>query len=192
LKVFSFVAPLLVSRDSRYERIDHLDDTCSFDFNSPKSRIAPDPGGVQYARALERARNEYCPGLADFHLGGPNCEALGELLALCRESNIPTAIVLMPEGPLFRSWYRPEDWTAIENYLGEISRNYRTPVINCRTWIAEQDFLDSHHLRPNGAAKFTRRLGSEAILPLLNNGPLDDYDVAVPGNLAGHKDNPLR
>lgn len=196
LKILSSVAPLLISRESRYEGIDHLDDTCSFDLDSPRSRVAPDPGGVQYARALERAHDEYYPGLANFHLGGRNCEALGELLTLCRESNVSTALVLMPEGPLFRSWYRPEDWTAIENYLGEIGRAYRTPVINCRTWIAEEDFLDSHHLRRQGAAEFTRHLGIDGIQPQLNNGfskgPLDVYDAIVPDKLTGHADKPLR
>jgi len=191
LKIFSCVAPLLISRQSRYEGIDHLDDTCSFDYDWAKSHVGRDPDGEKYAAALERARSAYGPILADFRLGEPHCEALNELLTLCRESNIATALVMMPEGPEFRSWYRPDDWSMLENYLGTISRTYRMPLINCRTWIAENDFLDSHHLRIDGAAEFTRRLGTEAILPMLRDWPMDGYD-GTSGRMAGQRDDPLR
>jgi hypothetical protein len=33
--------------------------------------------------------------------------------------------------------------------------------------MAEDDFIDSHHLLTAGASRFTQRFGKEALLPLL-------------------------
>jgi hypothetical protein len=189
LKIFNCLWPLPRSH-AQYEGLAGLDDSCSHDVTPAQIRQKLEPGRVQVA--LEYARKEYSEKLATFRLGGPNCEALCELLALCRQLNIPTALVLMPEGDLFRSWYPPTAWNAIQNYLDEISRIYRTPVINCRNWIPAEDFGDSHHLQLKGADEFTRRLGQEAILPLLNNESIDRYNGELPGRLAGREGNAPR
>jgi hypothetical protein len=112
-------------------------------------------------RARLRARKEYQPYLRGFRLGGPACQALRDLLTLGRRENIRTVLLMMPEGPLFRSWYPPEAWPQIQAYLDELTREFGTPVINARAWLAEELFKDSHHLRPEGAEVFTRRIGGE-------------------------------
>src|SRR5262245_25280308 len=57
------------------------------------------------AKALAQAQKEYENWLPAMDLGGPGCDALRDLLAECRAEGVPAALVLMPEGPLFRSWY---------------------------------------------------------------------------------------
>jgi hypothetical protein len=104
--------------------------------------------------------------LKDFHLGGPPCRALRDTLDLCRRERIPVALVLMPEGSEFQRWYQPADWKCIRQFLADLSCEYEAPIIDARDWIAEEDFLDSHHMLASGAAKFTDRLGRE-ILPIL-------------------------
>jgi hypothetical protein len=136
-------------------------------------RLAPDPLLDSMPRQTrdsgrDFARSGYTPVLRDFHLGGRNCEALRELLASCRQAGVPTALVLMPEGPDFRSWYPPEVWRQIQNWLEQVGREEGTTLINAREWIEEDDFFDSHHLLPRGADKFTERLGREYIQPLLS------------------------
>ena len=116
---------------------------------------------------LERTHAEYAYYLEDFHLGGPTADALREMLEVCRQEGIPAALVLMPEGSDFRSWYPRDAWQQIAAYLEDLSRQYDTPIINCRQWIADGEFSDSHHLLFSGAVQFTRRLGRDAILPLL-------------------------
>jgi hypothetical protein len=128
---------------------------------------APLPVPRLRAAALENARREYAGGLAAFHLGGPSCQALREQLEVCRQENISAALVLLPEGTDFRSWYKPADWAEIERFLGELSREYGAPVVNAREWIADEDFSDSHHLLASGAEKFTQRLGREVLPALL-------------------------
>ena len=65
-------------------------------------------------------------------------------------------------------------------------------MINCRTWIPAEDFIDSHHLQLKGADEFTRRLGQEAILPMLKNESIDRYNGELPGGLAGTEGNAPR
>jgi len=127
--------------------------------------------------ALENARREYAGGLANFHLGGPSCQALREQLEVCRQENIPAALVLLPEGTDFRSWYKPADWKEIERFLTELSREFGAPLVNAREWIADEDFSDSHHLLASGAEKFTQRLGRE-VLPALLADTLKTRGVA--------------
>jgi hypothetical protein len=119
------------------------------------------------AAALEHARREYVAGLEIFHLGGLSCQALREQLEICRQEGIAAALVLMPEGSDFHSWYRPADWAEIERFLTELSREFGAPIVNAREWIADEGFSDSHHLLKAGAEKFTQRLGREVLPALL-------------------------
>ena len=80
------------------------------------------------------------------------------------------ALVLMPEGPAFRSWYSPEALRDAKNWVEQLGRDNDAPVIDAREWLAkEEDFTDSVHLVWDGANRFTDRLGQEIIIPLLRN-----------------------
>jgi hypothetical protein len=94
-------------------------------------------------------------------------QAWRDLLGLCRREGIPTALVVMPEGPVFRSWYPPRTWALVREFLDDLGREYRVGVIDARDWMAEEDFIDSHHLLPQAAELFSARLGHEALAPLL-------------------------
>jgi hypothetical protein len=117
--------------------------------------------------ALRAAREDYHNYLSDFQVGEAGAGAIREQLEVCRQEGIPVALVLMPEGTEFRSWYQPADWQAIEFFLTHVCREFDVPLINAREWLPDEDFVDSHHLLPSGAERFTDRLGREAILPLL-------------------------
>jgi hypothetical protein len=130
--------------------------------------LAPLYRAEQRPRALAVAEREYQLYLNGFRLGGPAPRALEELLRTCRREGIPTALVLMPEGPAFRSWYRGQSWPQIREYLDGVSRRTATPLFSAREWLDEDAFLDSHHMLPQGSARFTERLGREVIGPLLS------------------------
>jgi hypothetical protein len=117
--------------------------------------------------ALEQARREYAGPLANFHLGGPSCDALRELLALCRHEGIPVALLWMPEAAVFRGWYPPAAQKQIDAYLAELD----VPLIDARHWLADEEFADGHHLLPHGVEVFSDRLGREALPPLLRRLP---------------------
>src|SRR5262249_35831439 len=103
-----------------------------------------------------------------FRVGGPPCQSLRELLELSRREGIDAALVLMPEGTEFRSWYPSGAWASVQSFLTDLSREYAAPIINAREWVPDTDFLDSHHLLPRGANTFTTRLGREGLAPLLD------------------------
>jgi hypothetical protein len=129
--------------------------------------LATNPTRQERDKMLDFARAGYRPVFRDFPIGGRNCDALRELLASCRQAGVPAALVLMPEGPAFRSWCPPETWRQIQEWVEQTGREAGAAVVNAREWMDEDDFLDSYHLLPNGADKFTDRLGREAIVPLL-------------------------
>jgi hypothetical protein len=114
----------------------------------------------------------YYPVLHDYHLGNSFCSMLRVLLDRCHAEGIPTALVRMPESPSFRRYYGPTAEDQINAFLKDLTAAHGNPIINARTWVEdEQAFIDGHHLLPNGATEFSKRLGREAVLPLLRNLP---------------------
>jgi hypothetical protein len=159
--ILSCLAPAWLPYQYRRDWFRNIDDSGWVD--SPLRDLSPERRRL----AVEHARLDYAPILEHFQLGGPACQALRDLLALCRQEDIRTALLLMPEGTEFRSWYPPRTRLAIEAFLQGLSGKFNAPVIDAREWIADDDFSDSHHLQPEGAAKFTERLGRTTLLPLL-------------------------
>jgi hypothetical protein len=126
---------------------------------TPTMVADPSPEGVR--QAVELARRQYHGYLSSFRLSEPTCRAQRELLDICHREGIPVALVLMPEGSLFRSWYPPSTWKQIQSFLDELHMNYGVPVINAREWIADEYFSDTHHLLIEGSTLYTARLGKE-------------------------------
>jgi hypothetical protein len=122
-------------------------------------------------RALELSRSIYAGILSHFRLGGTNCEALRDLLAECRRDAVPVALLLMPEGATFRSWYAPGVIEEVRAWLDELRAEFGVTVLDAREWMEEDDFEDSHHLTRDGARRFSQRLGAEHLLPLLRSLP---------------------
>lgn len=114
--------------------------------------------------ALAKARREYELGLQSFR-PGPGYEHLRELLTACREDGIPAALFVMPEGPVFRSWYGPGAWQAVQKCLDELAADFGVPVLNTREWVGEDGFTDSHHLNFTGATRYTERFSAEKLAP---------------------------
>jgi hypothetical protein len=115
------------------------------------------PPESQRQQGIESARKEYEEVLRELRFDTAPVDALRELLALARQEKIAVKLILMPEGAIFRSWYPPE----VEARLQELLRSLNTPLIDARSWVAEEDFLDSHHLLKSGATLFSERLGKE-------------------------------
>jgi hypothetical protein len=120
----------------------------------------------QRQRALKRACDDHGPALQDFRLCATSSRVLQEMLDVSRREGIRAALLVMPEGPIYRGLYSPATWTTVDEYLHMISDQFHVPLINAREWLAEDDFWDSHHMTREGAMRFSARL-SEDILPLL-------------------------
>jgi hypothetical protein len=125
----------------------------------------PDPDA--YQRNVESTRACFAPCFEQFRLSEDACQSLRELLTLCRQERMATALVLMPEGQPFRALYSAEAWSEIAACLTSLSREFDAPLLNARDWIADDQFSDSHHLLRTGAQQFTERLGREHLGPML-------------------------
>jgi hypothetical protein len=163
LAIVSRVAPSLLSWRERQDGFRNLD--ASGWGEPPVPLLTPENRRV----ALEQARHEYARNLASYQLGGPSCDALRDLLSLCRHEGIPVALVWMPESTTFRSWYPPPAQAQITAFLAEVSGGYGAPLVDAREWVADDDFIDGHHLLPHGSVTFSERLSREALVPLLRD-----------------------
>jgi hypothetical protein len=96
--------------------------------------------------------------------------ALEALLARLGKARVPTALLITPEGPTFRSYYpagRQAEWRA---HLRELAGRQKCSLIDAWDWYdSEGPFNDSHHLDIEGAKAFSERLGREAFAPLLKD-----------------------
>jgi hypothetical protein len=123
-------------------------------------------------KGIEQVRKDYSSGLANLHIGTTSDRAIRDLIALCRSEGIRIAFYLMPESPSFRTWYSPATRATVAAYRDTLTRDLGVPVFDATTDFGETDFADGHHLLRHGAARFTRRLFAECILPWcgLRNG----------------------
>ncbi len=134
----------------------------------------PAPDAAEIARRTAVVRANYQASLQRFRVHESSRQAMRELLELCRERNIPVALLLTPESSDFRSWYPPEARTLIDGFCGELHGEYGVPIVDARAWLADSDFSDGHHVLPEGAKRFTLRLGAEVLGPLTKR-PFDNF-----------------
>lgn len=138
-------------------RLDPLGGACLFeDCDTESIRRRTD---VMHAR--------YYPALQEFHISAVADRSLRRLLDRCREENIPVALLLTPEASEFRNWYAPGTLELLEQFCGELTRDYDAPLIDARAWLDDGDFVDAHHTHPDGAVNFTWRLASDVLQPLV-------------------------
>ncbi len=159
--ILSWLVPNWLPMSSRQDWFREVDDSGWV----PSKIHVTNPDQVR--DGIRRAHEQYIQSLVGFQLGGPSCQALREILEECRQRRIQTALLLMPEGSDFRSWYPAPTWAEIEGFLRALSHEYAAPLINARTWMPDEAFCDSHHMLDEGASAFTRRLGASALAPLL-------------------------
>jgi hypothetical protein len=126
------------------------------------------PGDPELGSALlEKMRAHYAPILARPQTQATPDRALRALLDRCRDERIRAAVVLLPEGDAFRSWYPPSALAEVDAYLARLEEECGVPVVDARRWVPESEFMDSHHLFPDGAARFTAALGRAALEPMI-------------------------
>jgi hypothetical protein len=174
LVILSELLPVMVPGPLRVECCGGMDDSGWLALRLSPQVLTP----VTHLRALEGLRAEWGPALGRLTASGKGMQALRELLTVGRQANLRMALVLMPEGPCLRSCYSPQTWQPVYAALADMSREFDSPLVNARDWVAEEHFTDSHHLLPAGATVFSERLGREFIRPILRA-----QQIGSPANL---------
>lgn len=136
-------------------------------------------GPEEFARQMKAAYEDTRPVLEKLTLTPHVDWAMRQMLETCRRENIKTVLLLMPESTALRSWYPPAAKDLFEGYLDELHQNYGVPVIDARTWISDEEFVDFCHLLPVGARAFSARFAREVLRPWVAGEPL-------PANLLLH------
>lgn len=136
-------------------------------------------------RAEEDEKTRMKPILDAFSVGPVSDRALRDLLQLCRDEGIGTAIYLMPEHSILRSWYPQATQARLADYLRQLSEAYQTSVTDLRDSWPDSDFGDITHLLPEGASKFSERFGREVVRPMIEGRPFsrDPKRSAIRGAL---------
>jgi len=101
--------------------------------------------------------------------------ALRELLSECRQHHIKAALILLPEPSWTRGWYTTESHAVVRTYLTRLYHDYPVPIVDARTWVADDDFSDSSHMATKGVSAFSERLGREVVQPLIEGRPLQPH-----------------
>jgi hypothetical protein len=129
-------------------------------------------------RRTDVVRGIYYEDLQHYRIQ-PTCDlATRDLLALCRKEGISVTLLMTPEGTEFRSWYSQEAREEVARYMAGLAHDFGVPVIDTREWCPDGDFTDSHHLLNAGADRYTRRLGQEVLVPLVEGrAPADQTCV---------------
>lgn len=112
------------------------------------------------------ARNQYHSAMGPWEPAGNAFAALDAILDTCQQINLPVVMVMMPEGPFFRTFYPPGMQEQFETRFASISKTRSILLINARDWLTDQDLYDSHHALPSGAALFSQRLQNDVITPV--------------------------
>jgi hypothetical protein len=125
-----------------------------------------------FAAKLEEARRTTQPGLANFQWSPEVDWTVRRLLDTCQEQGTRVVFFLMPEHSSLRSWYTPRTHAVVHDHLLRLEKEFGTPIVEARDWVADEDFADYCHLLPSGAEAFSARFGREALRPLLEGSPL--------------------
>jgi hypothetical protein len=157
LPLLTATAPTWLELNFRTDKFSGADDSGWVPLLAPRSARQ---------RALAEVEEEY-RGVAEHYRLSPRVLAvLCETVERCREAGSMVGLVLMPEGPLLRSLYPPELWRTIREAVAGVSRRTGAALLDLRETVPEAEFVDSHHLFPEGAARFSRAL-ARRIEPLL-------------------------
>jgi len=129
-------------------------------------------------RGTDLARSDFGPPLQQMKVTDQADRALRESLRICRRRGIAVVLILTPEGSEFRSWYPPEVLQRVEEYCQNLSKEAGVPLVDARQWLADDEFIDSHHVNVVGAEHFTQLLNREILTPLVEGR------LAVPTSVA--------
>lgn len=117
---------------------------------------------AQRAESLEAARKNFEPVLPTLRFQGPTFDALRATLDVCRGRGVRACLVVMPEGPAFRSWHPLPSRANARERLRDLAAQTGAALVDAWDWFDEEAFVDSHHLFQPAAAEFSARLARDA------------------------------
>jgi hypothetical protein len=135
---------------------------------------------IDWKRLLQPPHVEVPPNLAEalrtapaphrflwhYSVGG-NCPAsLERILALGRQHGFEVLLVASPVTRAHRQEYTAPIEQAFHEYMASVEQRFGCRFIDCRDWLDDSLFVDSHHHCPQGGLYFSRLLTYRVLAPL--------------------------
>lgn len=89
--------------------------------------------------------------------------ALVELIELCAQEKIGIVLMWLPEASQYRNGYTPAYRERIRRWHARLTEETGVPIVDARTWVADDGFVEGHHTNPEGATVYTRRFEQEVL-----------------------------
>ena len=89
-------------------------------------------------------------------------QAFRDVIGLCRREGIPVVLFMPAECSGFRN-YCPEVAKTQARAVRQLAAEAGVPLVDARTWIDDDGFMDGHHAKPGGADQFTERFAREVL-----------------------------
>ncbi len=115
------------------------------------------------------AHNTYDQHYSGFAICAEQEEKLDALLARCLNLKVKPILLIMPEGSGFRRLFDQDSERTLQDLLQTLKRKYGVAVIDTRSWMADNAFVDEHHMRSRAGKAFSQRLAQEALPPVLES-----------------------
>lgn len=123
------------------------------------------------AQAINAAGGYYKPLFDNYTVSPVADRALRELIGEIRSSNIPLALLYLPESSGFVGFVPKSAQFEADHHLEKLLRAESMNIIDARGWVDDAMLPDGFHLTKPGAAEVTRRLQTavERLFPQLRS-----------------------
>lgn len=126
-----------------------------------KTTVTP----ASYNAGLATAREQYFETLKKVRFDTQSREVFRMMIEQLQALGIHCIVLAYPEASQFRAWYPPASIASLNQFMAEITKDYGIPAINAQEWLADDAFVDGHHLHDQGAKRFTTRFVNEVLQP---------------------------
>jgi hypothetical protein len=113
------------------------------------------------AEVTALAHRQYDACYRSFAIHPIQARRIDELIGRCRELGATPILMMMPEGSEFRRLLSPEGETRLQQLLDDLQARHGVRIIDARTWMGDEAFIDMHHLDGQAAMVFSERLAKE-------------------------------
>src|SRR5262245_30905569 len=116
--------------------------------------------------AIAKTREQFFRPMQLIRDDGPPAQALRDLVRECRERGTIVAVWVTPESSEVRAWYSNDAEGQLQSLLADL-RTSGAWVVDGRTWLPDEAFVDGHHAARSWSDEYTRRVTRNAVLPAL-------------------------
>jgi len=116
--------------------------------------------------AIAKTREQFYRPMQMIRGDGPPAQALRDLVRDCRDRGTIVAVWVTPEASEVRAWYPADSEEQLQSLLENL-RGFGAWVVDGRTWLPDEAFVDGHHAVRSWSDEYTRQVTRQAVLPAM-------------------------